>query len=139
MTEEKNDLVNCCKGLHVLVVEDIKPNRDLIKAYFDILGCTADYAYNGLEAVNKVKANKYDLCLMDFQMPVMGGLEATRIIRQELGSQMWIIALTGSATREQLKEGLCIGMNSCCVKPIRLEELARAILLFKDKDPSQKF
>jgi CheY-like chemotaxis protein len=122
------DLDNLCKGMHVLVVDDIKPNLDLIKAYFEILGCTGDYALNGQEAVNKIKEHHFDACLMDFQMPVMGGIEATKIIRQELKSNIPIIALTGSATIEDLKVGLCIGMNSCCMKPVSLEELAGALL-----------
>ncbi len=122
------NLNNLCQGMHVLVVDDIKPNLDLIKAYFEILGCTGDYAENGLEAVNKIKERHYDVCLMDFQMPVMGGIEATRIIRSELKLNIPIIALTGSASIEDLKTGLSIGMNSCCMKPVSIEELVGVLL-----------
>ncbi len=122
------NLDGLCKGMHVLVVDDLKPNLDLMKAYFEVLGCSGDYALNGVEAINKIKANQYDVCLMDFQMPVMGGIEATKVIRGELKSNIPIIALTGSATIEDLKVGLSIGMNSCCMKPVSLEELASALL-----------
>lgn len=116
------------KGRHILVVDDIRPNIVLIQAYFEILGCTGDYAKNGVEAVQKVSTQEYDLCLMDFQMPVMGGIEATRVIRQTLKKNLPIIALTGSATIEDLKEGMRIGMNDSCTKPVAIEELARVML-----------
>ena len=132
MGDQKNQLKDVCKGMKVLVVDDLFPNRALLKAYFEILGCEGDYAQNGLEAVEKVRENKYDICLMDFQMPVMNGLEATKIIREELGSDMVIIALTGSATIEDLREGLCCGMNSYCTKPISMQDLATAMLVYKN-------
>lgn len=131
MSQKNHDLKDVCKGLHILVVDDIQPNLDLIEAYFEILGCTGDYVKNGLEAVNKVRSKTYDVVLMDFQMPVMGGLEATKVIREELRSDVPIVALTGSATMEDLKKGLSIGMNSCCMKPIMIEELARALVCYK--------
>jgi CheY-like chemotaxis protein len=127
-----NELKDVCKGMKVLVVDDLRPNLALIKAYFETLGCEGDYAKNGLEAVEKVRHNKYDICLMDFQMPLMGGIEATKIIRQELKSDMVIIALTGSATIEDLREGLACGMNSFCTKPISMQDLAIAMLVYRN-------
>ena len=128
MNEKNNSLENGCKGIKILVVDDIPPNIMLVKEYLKILGCEEDYATNGLEAIKCVQANKYDLCLMDFQMPEMGGIEATKIIRETITKDMPIIALTGSATEEDLNEGLKTGMNDWLKKPIAIETLSKAIL-----------
>lgn len=132
MTDDKKDLRGICRGMKVLVVDDLPPNLALIKGYFEVLGCEGDYATNGQEAVEKVRNNRYHLCLMDFQMPVMSGIEATKIIREELKSDIPIMALTGSATVEDLREGLCCGMNSYCVKPVSMHDLAIAMLVYRD-------
>ena len=104
MHEAEEKFKGVCQGMKVLVVDDLLPNRELIKEYFEVLGCTGDYARNGQEAVDMVRKNQYDVCLMDFQMPVMDGIEATKIIRQELKSEVVIIALTGVATIDELRD-----------------------------------
>lgn len=64
-----------CAGVRVLVVEDSLPNQELLKIHLEILGCSADYALNGKEALEFLGKNQYDVCLMDLQMPVMVALK----------------------------------------------------------------
>ena len=73
-----------CAGTKILLVEDNFVNQKLAKALLDKLECDVVIASNGLEAINEIKAQKFDICLMDLQMPEMGGIEATKIIRQDL-------------------------------------------------------
>jgi CheY-like chemotaxis protein len=78
-----------------------------------------------------IKARHYDICLMDFHMPVMDGLTTTRKIREELKLDIVIIVLTGTASVEDLRAGLNSGMNSYCTKPVSIQDLARAMLVYK--------
>ena len=119
-----------CKGTRILVVEDSEANRDLMKAFFHGLGCAGDYARNGQEAVDILKENieKYDLCFMDVQMPVMGGLEATRIIRETISKDLPIIALTAAALKDDEEKCLDVGMNDYVTKPINMMQLRDKIV-----------
>ena len=119
-----------CQGVRVLVVEDQPANRDLLKAFFDILGCQADYAENGKEAVEKIRQNSYDLCLMDVQMPVMGGLEATRVIRTELKSRVPILTLSAGVLPGDIEQCLEAGMDDFIRKPVTLEKIKEKILQY---------
>ena len=69
-------------------------------------------------AIEKLQANSYDIILMDIQMPVMGGLEATEYIRNKINSKIPIIALTADVTMEDLEKCKAIGMNDHVSKPI---------------------
>lgn len=123
-----------CKGIKVLVVDDSVPNQSLIKAYFENIGCQGAYASNGQEAVDMLKdENDFDICLMDVQMPVMGGHEATRIIRQEISENLPVIALTASAMREDKEECMKAGMNDFLTKPINVVQLKSMILQYAPK------
>jgi two-component system sensor histidine kinase/response regulator len=119
-----------CKGIRILVVEDSEANRDLMKAFFHGLGCIGDYAQDGQEAVEMLKDNakKYDLCFMDVQMPVMGGLEATKIIRQSISKDLPIIALTAAALKDDEEKCLAVGMNGYLTKPINMMQLRDKII-----------
>ena len=121
------------KGIRILLVEDVKVNRDLMKAFFYIIGCVADYAENGQEAVDKVRNNTYDLCLMDIQMPVMGGIEATKIIRQQINKDLPIIALTANVMDEDRRKCAQAGMNDFLGKPINITELKEKIKEYSSK------
>ncbi len=104
------------------------PNIQLLKAFFQILGCSADYANNGKEAIDLLlKGNYYDLCLMDMQMPVMGGVEATKIIRSDISKDFPIIALTAAALKEDQDNALSAGMTGFLTKPIDLRKLREAL------------
>ena len=114
----------------LLVVEDNVTNLIVIRALLAKLGLTADVATNGREAVALVEHNSYDLVLMDIQMPVMDGLEATRRIRQmaDPGKRATpIVAVTANAMKEDREVLLQAGMNDCLFKPIDVSALVSAL------------
>jgi CheY-like chemotaxis protein len=115
--------------LRILLVEDDATNRDVALLMLGRLGCRADVAENGVEALAAVHDAEYEVILMDVQMPEMDGMEATRRIRSELSAsvQPFIIAMTASITTEY--QLLCheAGMDHHLPKPVRLGEL-RAVL-----------
>ena len=95
------------------------------------MGYEADIAANGLEAVEAVERQPYDLVLMDVQMPEMDGLEATRrIVEQTFRSRRrpWIVAMTANAMDGDREACIEAGMKGYISKPIRVEELVAAIL-----------
>jgi CheY-like chemotaxis protein len=103
----------------------------LIQAYLKDTGCVLDIAENGAIALARLKAGEYDLALMDIQMPVMDGLETTRLIRdweRERGlPRMPILALTASAVEEDVRRALEAGIDMHVSKPIRKAVLIAAI------------
>jgi two-component system, sensor histidine kinase and response regulator len=117
--------------LSILLADDSKDNRLLIHAYLKDTGYRLDDAENGAIAVAKLKAGNYDLVLMDIQMPVMDGLEATRTIRdweQERGlARTPILALTASALDEDVRRTLEAGVDMHVSKPIKKVVLIAAI------------
>jgi PAS domain S-box-containing protein len=110
-----NQEINIIK---VLAVEDMPLNQMLLKIILDDFGFERDFAENGKVAIEKLQANSYDIILMDIQMPVMGGLEATEYIRNKMHSKIPIIALTADVTIEDLEKTKAIGMNDFVSKPI---------------------
>lgn len=113
------------ENLKVLVAEDNKVNQVVICKMLTIMGVDSDLVSNGNEAVKLATDNAYDLIFMDVQMPVMDGIEATRVIRKELGDseKPFIVALTANAFRENKEECLKAGMNDFLPKPIDLNQL----------------
>ncbi len=91
------------------------------------LGLTADIAANGLEAIEALKQVPYTLVIMDLQMPLMGGLDATREIRKMetgvINPNVPIIAITANATREDRQECLNACMNDFITKPFMIQSL----------------
>ena len=119
-------------GLRVLVVEDSLSNQELIKAYFEAAGCRGDYAFNGQEAVDRLRQDRdYDVCLMDVQMPIMDGLAATRIIRQEISKDLPIIALTAGVMKDDIDHCFSAGMNAYLSKPLDFNVLLEKIWFYK--------
>jgi CheY-like chemotaxis protein len=112
-------------GPHVLVVEDNQVNRLVAERLLQRLGCTVDLAVNGVEALSKSQANRYDLILMDVHMPEMNGLEATARIRttQSADNRCPIVAMTASAMSIDRERCLSAGMDDFFVKPVQLEDL----------------
>ena len=111
-------------GAHLLLVEDNVINQEVAKDLLESLGLHVEVAANGLTAVEKITAKSYDLILMDMQMPVMDGLEATRIIRTlELGKSIPIIAMTANAFTEDRQRCLDAGMNDYLTKPVEPQVL----------------
>jgi signal transduction histidine kinase/ActR/RegA family two-component response regulator len=116
-------------GLRILVAEDNGVNQILIKAILDQLGHYSDIVGNGIEAVRQLQTGRYDLVLMDIQMPEMDGEAATRAIRalpQGMAS-IPIIAMTANAMVEHREAYLASGMDDYVSKPISSKALAAAI------------
>lgn len=118
----------------VLLVEDSSDNQALIQAYVRGSKVKLDIASNGAEACEKFRRGKYDMILMDMQMPVMDGYSATRTIRQmELESERPktpILALTAHALTEEIKKSLDAGCDGHLAKPVRKQQLLETIELF---------
>ncbi len=117
------------KPLAILLAEDNKVNQLVAKRMLDRLGYRADIAGNGAEAVRAFKQRAYDVILMDVQMPELNGLEATREIRATLPTalQPWIIAMTANVMAGDREMCLAAGMNDYVGKPVRCEDLERAL------------
>lgn len=115
------------RGRGVLVVEDNKINVLVARKFLKKWGFEIDVAVNGAEAVEKVKAKRYDIILMDLQMPVMDGYEASKRIR-EMGVITPIIALTASTLMEDREKVRRHGMNDHIIKPFNPEELQRKLI-----------
>ena len=115
--------------VHVMVVDDNIVNRKLMTMALGRLGIRADLAENGAEALERVAHGPYDIVLMDVQMPVMDGLEATRRIRRELpaNAQPRIIAMTASAFPEDRAHCMEAGMDDYVTKPVNFEDLLQAL------------
>jgi signal transduction histidine kinase/CheY-like chemotaxis protein/ligand-binding sensor domain-containing protein len=107
----------------ILIAEDNAINQKLAKYILNKMGYKPDIVENGHEAINATVNKKYDLILMDVQMPEMDGLEATRFIRQNMEHQPAIIAMTANAMVEDREECLAAGMNGYLSKPLKLQEL----------------
>jgi signal transduction histidine kinase/CheY-like chemotaxis protein len=117
---------------HVLLVEDNVVNLEIAAAMLESFGCTWDTAENGIEAVAAAEARCYDAILMDCQMPVMDGFDATRRIR-ERGSaagrlRVPIIALTANALAGDREACLAAGMDDYVPKPLRKDALRQALV-----------
>ena len=120
--------------LRLLVVEDHKLSQKVIRGMLHKLGLTPDLAANGLEAVEMASATRYDLILMDCEMPVMDGFEATRRIRElerrARRAPVPIVALTAHILREHRERSLASGMNAHIPKPVEIGVLRDALVKF---------
>jgi signal transduction histidine kinase/DNA-binding response OmpR family regulator len=106
------------KDVRILVVEDIALNQLLMKTLLEDFGFQMEVASNGRIAVEKLRTTRYDIVLMDLQMPVMNGFEATEYIRNELKLTVPIIALTADVTTVDVEKCKTVGMNDYISKPI---------------------
>jgi CheY-like chemotaxis protein len=113
------------RHLSVLLVEDNEVNQKIVQAMLKRMGYRADLAVNGLEGLQALENKRYDVVLMDIQMPVMDGLQATEAIRARLppAEQPYIIAITAYAHLYSVDMCLHAGMNDYIIKPFNLEEL----------------
>jgi len=116
------------KGIKILLVEDNEVNQLVAKAILCQMGFKVDIAENGLVALEKLEEAEYDMVLMDVQMPVMDGYEATRRIRSNpRWSNLPVIALTGHDMSEHRSRGNRCGMNDSINKPVNPHELLAII------------
>ena len=114
---------------YLLLVEDNKINQKIAMSLVGKLGYQVDLAENGLEAIAATGKRRYELILMDMQMPEMGGIEATRNIRSLGGPNALtpIIALTANAMKSDYEACCAAGMNDFMTKPINREALIDCI------------
>jgi CheY-like chemotaxis protein len=121
--------------LRILLAEDNQVNQKLALRILEQMGYRADVASNGLEAIESIERQKYDVILMDVQMPEMDGLDATRSIRR-LGSvtQPYIIAMTANALEGDREMCIAAGMDDYVSKPIRVNELVDALMKVERKN-----
>ena len=119
--------------LNILVAEDNLINQQVIFYILQKLGYTPTMVENGQEALDAVAKDRYDIILMDLQMPEIDGLEATRIIRASSSRQPVIIALTANTMQGDEEECLKAGMNDYIGKPVNLEELVGKLRKWADR------
>lgn len=127
------------KGAHILVVEDNEINREFATEILRQEGIVTDVAVDGFDAIEKVKASRYDLILMDIQMPNLDGIEATRRIRKLAAvlddsyyANVPIVALSANALKGDMEASLSAGMNDYIVKPFAPTELFRTLIRLID-------
>jgi CheY-like chemotaxis protein len=117
-------------NLNIIVAEDSKVNQELLKVFLAKKNLKADYADNGIILLKMLESKKYELVLMDMQMPEMDGLEATSVIRENervTGEHIIIIALTANAMQGDRELCISSGMDDYLPKPIRYNELSNMI------------
>jgi len=112
------------RALHVLIAEDYEMNQLfmelLLKKYHNI---TYHFANNGEEVIKMLGKNHYDLIFMDINMPVMDGIDATKIIKEELQLDIPIVALTANALQGDKEKYLMLGMDDYLAKPLEIKEV----------------
>lgn len=117
------------QDLKILVVEDRDHNRDLLILMLDTLGYQPSWVENGQQALERLAAEPFDLVLMDCQMPVLDGYEATRRLRQREaeGDHTLIIGVTAHAMAGDREKCLAAGMDDYLSKPLSFDTLTAAI------------
>ena len=113
--------------LRILLAEDNDVNQLVMLKMLKRLGCRADIAANGIEAIQAMKRQPYDIVLMDVKMPEMDGLQATRIIRKLWPQGPKIVAITAYALQGDRERCLEAGMDGYISKPVKMEELAKVL------------
>ncbi|MBF0525367.1 MAG: response regulator [Deltaproteobacteria bacterium] len=127
--DRESDLARPIRGADILLVEDNEINQQVAQELLEQAGLKVTIAENGQKGVEAVKAHDYDLVLMDIQMPVMDGHQATREIRRNPGfKDLPIIAMTAGAMIQDRAMAMEAGMNDHVSKPINTEELFSAML-----------
>ncbi|NJS08953.1 MAG: response regulator [Microcoleus sp. CSU_2_2] len=121
--------------LRILLADDHLVNQKVALQILQRMGYRADVAGNGLEVLEALRRQPYDVVLMDVQMPEMDGLEASRLICAEWGDtgRPWIVAMTANAMRGDREECMAAGMDDYLSKPIEIEELVRALSACKSR------
>ena len=116
------------RDLSILLAEDNAVNQKVALLMLKRLGYRADVAANGLEVLQALEKQPYDVILMDIQMPEMDGLQAARIIRQmPLDKRPQILAMTAYVLQGDKERCLAAGMDGYLGKPVQIEELSRAL------------
>jgi PAS domain S-box-containing protein len=127
------------KNIKVLVAEDIPLNQLLMKTLLDDFGFERDIADNGKIVIEKLQQKSYDIILMDLQMPLMNGFEATDYIRKKMNSKIPIIALTADVTTVDLAKCKAVGINDYISKPVDERLLYDKIIGLVKKSEQKKY
>ena len=129
------------RGIRILLVEDNEINQQIAADLLQQAGLIVDIAGNGIKAVEAVKRTKYDAIIMDVQMPIMDGYEATRRIRsaEPSDTRVPIIAMTANAMAEDERKSLAAGMDAHITKPINPAVLLRTLAVNLKMDPESRF
>jgi CheY-like chemotaxis protein len=115
-------------GLRVLVAEDNPVNQRVVLLFLERLGHQADVVSDGRDVLRALEARTYDVVLMDMRMPVMDGLETTRVVRRRWPQRRpRIIGVTANAVAGDREQCLAAGMDGYLSKPFSLDELADAL------------
>ena len=130
ISQPKETTYDTFHHVHILVVEDNQVNQSLLQQLFKQWQLSFDLAQSGKEAITLLRARKYDLILMDIQMPVMDGYTATTEIRKVLKIDTPIIAMTAHALSGEREKCLGLGMDEYISKPVREENLLQLIQRF---------
>jgi len=120
----KQSVAHLAKGYHVkaLVVDDVAENRDVLQKLLVDIGVEVQLAENGQDAVQRVRQALPDIVFMDIRMPVMGGLEAARLLWEEYGKEeLKIVAVSASTLAHQQEKYLQEGFDAFIAKPFRTE------------------
>ncbi|WP_445748063.1 response regulator [Polaribacter sp.] len=126
INNKEKSLLNI-SGKKILIVDDDMINRMLATFILKKYQVIISEAGNGEEAIQYLNNNSCDLVLMDIQMPILDGYQASKIIRQKLNLTIPIIALTGSDSKEELQNCFNAGMNDYLFKPINEEQFIQTI------------
>lgn len=118
---------NKALATRVLIVDDSKVNQMICKKYLEKMHVQVDIADNGKLAISKCRENVYNMIIMDMEMPLLGGIDATRIIREKALSFAPVIALTGNDNAQSRQQCRLVGMNGFITKPINKEALEREV------------
>ncbi len=134
LDDPRQQLRGATLPLRLLLVEDVPVNQKVALHMLEKLGYRLDVVNNGQEAVEALKRQDYDVVLMDVQMPIMDGFEATQQIRQYSSSPItpWIIAMTAHAMQGDKEKCLRSGMNDYIGKPVRIQEIVAALERYAD-------
>ena len=119
------------RTLRILLAEDNVVNQKVTQKMLSKLGYRATVVANGIEVLQALDNQHYDVILMDVQMPEIDGLEATRAIRQRWKDGPKIIAMTASALKGDREMCLAAGMDDYISKPVRMEDLARKLSRYR--------
>jgi signal transduction histidine kinase/DNA-binding response OmpR family regulator len=129
--QNDTDHKSVLEGKRILLVEDNEINMELAMELLKDVGILYDSAWNGAEAIEKLKESTFDLVLMDIQMPVMDGLTAARQIREELNNKdLPVLAMTAHAMKGEREKSMAAGMNDHITKPIDPEFLYMTLRKF---------
>jgi len=123
---------NSLVGMRILLVEDNDMNRLIAIQSLKGLGCEITEAINGLDAIDKIQQQEFDLILMDIQMPLLDGVEATKQIRSIYNPTIPIIALTANAFKHDIDLYLSVGMNDYLIKPYKETDLYNKIGIYAE-------